>query len=402
MGIFNKITSFYNNNIRKSYDIGELYQSKGLSDSDRKWGAKNFLNANEISLYTNRAIAKRAEKVGETEFVLRNQKGEEVENEITKLLENPNPMYSGPEFFELYQKQKDLTGSVYVLLSGDKEGINLPTKIKSMWVMPTVNMREIYDDNGTLVRYEYDDGSKTRKYDPSLIICSKYYNPKNPKEGMSLLQAGAYAISTETQLNQYHSNILENGGKIDGVFSFDANLTKHQLQEVKQEYSEKYSEAKKSGMPLFMGGNAKYERVSASPEELSFLESKKTTLNDICMMTGVPKVLLAMFDEMKYDNAENAIRMFLKETIHPLLSNIVYKFSQNGYITQNKYYLDFIDPVPENKEELRKDNENGIQNYYLTPNEARENMGYDPINGGDDLLVPMNLMPNSGEKVKKK
>ena len=35
----------------------------------------------------------------------------------------------------------------------------------------------------------------------------------------------------------------------------------------------------------------------------------------------------------------------------------------------------------------------GVQNGILTRNEAREQLGYEPVNGADSLLVPANLMP---------
>jgi phage portal protein BeeE len=125
-------------------------------------------------------------------------------------------------------------------------------------------------------------------------------------------------------------------------------------------------------------------------------------------MTGVPKVLLAMFDDMKYDNADGANKMFLKETIKPLIDNLIFKLNQNSYITQNnKFYIDYENPVPEDIELILKKNDNGIKNYYLTPNEARESLGYDPIQGGESLMTPLNIMPGGNipkeeEKLKKK
>ena len=35
----------------------------------------------------------------------------------------------------------------------------------------------------------------------------------------------------------------------------------------------------------------------------------------------------------------------------------------------------------------------GVQNGILTRNEAREQLGYEPIPGADSLLVPATLMP---------
>ena len=408
MNILNKIKTIVAGR-KKSFGVSEIYQSKELKDSDGLWGTTSFLQANEISLYTNRAIAKRAEKVGETKFIIRNSQGEETENEdLIKLLQKPNPEQSGFEFFELYQKYKDLTGSTYVLLSGDVEGIGIPTKITSMWILPSGSVTEKYDKEGVLLGYDYKTASSSKFYELERIIASKYLSPKNPRKGVSLLQAGAYAIDTETQLSQNQANLLRNGGKIDGVFSFEANLTQSQLAEVKKDYEDKYANAKKTGMPLFIGGSAKYERVGSTPEELSYIESKKMTLNDICIMTGVPKVLLAMFDDMKYDNADGANKMFLKETIKPLIDNLIFKLNQNSYITQNnKFYIDYENPVPEDIELILKKNDNGIKNYYLTPNEARESLGYDPIQGGESLMTPLNIMPGGNipkeeEKLKKK
>ena len=191
---------------------------------------------------------------------------------------------------------------------------------------------------------------------------------------------------------------MKNGGKVDGVFNFknSEKLTESQLIKIKKKYKEDYAAASKAGIPLFMAGEADYKRVSLSPEELNYLESRKANLNDVCILTGVPKILLANVDDIKYSNADVSYRMFLRETIKPEVDNQIDKINENKGLIPEELDLISVDVVPEDVEEILKKNENGISNYYITPNEARANIGLEPIDGGDELYIPFNMMANSG------
>lgn len=370
----------------------------GNLPSSTNWGATDFLKANDISLYTNRAIAKRAEKVSEIEFVVKNKKGEVIENHpILDVLHHPNDHFTGEQFWQLVQQHLDLVGCAYILIDSDRI-IFESKKIKNLHVLMATNVTPKFDENNILVKYEYKTSRGTVAYLPEQVIYLFRPDPSKPMTGISLLKAGITAIQTEVQISAYHARILENGGKVEGVFKFKTpRLTKEQLNDLKAQYENEYADSRKSGRPLFLGGDAEYTKTGLTPDELSYLEAKKVNINDIVVMTGVPKPLLGSFDDIQFSNADAAIRIFLRETIKPLLRQLASALDK--VLVPDGETLTFVDPTPENIDDKIKETESGMKNYYMTINEARVRHGLDPLPDGDVVMVPFNLIPLGEQSV---
>jgi HK97 family phage portal protein len=388
----------------KSY-VGLLNNSVPISS--KQWGQGDYLRALDISLYTNRAIAKRSDKVGEIEFTLKDKNDNDVTDPMIDLLYKPNAVFTGRKFWGLYQTYYDVYGETYIYLDRAGNSFGERAKVNAMHLLDPSKMKPYFSKEGTPEKYEYKSGSGTINYTPEQILYIHNPDPAQPLRGRSLLRAGVTSIQTESQINLYHSRVLENGGKVEGAFKFKTGpLTEEQLHQIKDRYQKEYGQAKKSGMPLFLGGDAEYLKIGMTPDELSFLEAKKMTLEDICIMTGVPKSLLASTNDVKFDNADADREIFLRETIHPLLVNLTSALDE--LLFPDGRNLSFVDPTPENIDRKVKETESGIKNYYMTINEARERHGLDAIEGGDEIMIPFNLMalgdsnPTLTEEQKKK
>lgn len=400
MGFFKRLKSAFNN---EDDGFGLLFQSGRNKISEDSWAKADFLGAYKTSVYVNKAIEKRATKVGEIQFNLtKGDKDVDPKQDkfgILNLLSKPNKLQTGRQFFALWQKYKDIYGEVYVLMIKDtqflgRKGVSELHHLNPRYCEPKFNAM------GELERVEYrrQNGEATT-YQSDEIIYDLNPDPDNPLRGISLLKAGAKAISVSNQLDNYQATILRNGGKIDGVFNFKAtgNLSKVQRDELKKDYKEMYSESTKSGTPLFLGGDADYKRMGSSPEELSYIESKKMTLNDICILTEVPKMLLASAEDIQYNNADTSLRIFLREVIKPLDQQITDVLNEKRELVPEEYELELIDPTPDDIEMKTKVIDNGFGKY-MTINECRDVMDLEPVEeGGDDVLIPFSLSPLSSE-----
>lgn len=388
--IINKISDFFS---KKSFGLSALLPDFTLRS--QPWSGKP-LDAYYIDLYVNKALDKRGEKVGETEFIIE-KNGEEIENHpILKILKKPNSYFDGPEFWKMYQIIKDIYGEVYLWIEGSQREIFSPKSINAIHLLNPAGIRPKKDSEGNVYAYEYQTAEKNTEYPVEEIIRS--FRPDPGKitslNGISLLQAGKNSIHTNIQLAQHQANIIKNGGKVEGVFKFktDGGLSKDQLREIKEKYKEEYGEASRAGMPLFLGGDSDYIRTGLTPAELAYLESKKVTLEDICILTEVPKAVLSSVDDIKYSNAETVYRIFLSETIEPLVKNLCRVLSNKFFANEENLNISYRNVVPENREEKRKDLETANTINALTINEKRNELGYDPVPDGDKILIPFSLV----------
>lgn len=366
----------------------------GNLPASTRWGDSDFLRALDISLYTDRAISKRAEKVGEVEWVVKDRNGEPIlGHKLIDVLNYPNEFFSGPQFWKLAQTYYDVLGSVYIVKDVGRELFE-SSRVKALHLLrPDLVTPAFSADKSEILRYEYQvEGGGKITYDARQVIWIYNPDPKNPLQGRSLLKSGIQTIQTEVQISAYHSRVLENGGKVEGVFKVKTpRLTEQQLKELKAQYHKEYADARKAGTPLFLGGDTEYVRTGLTPDELSYLEAKKLTLEDIVMMTGVPKPLLGSFDDIQYSNADAAIRIFLRETIKPLITNLATSLDRT--LVGDMETLTFVDPTPENLDDKLKETEAGIRSHFMTVNEARRRHNLEEVPEGDVIMVPFNLLP---------
>jgi len=409
------IETFLGNFAKKKTWYG-LFNTSTFNYTD--YEKRDGLSLYKLSMYLNKALDKRGEKIGATEWIVRNTAGDVIEfgkgdaDWIYKLFAKPNYLMTGKQFFSTLQKQKDANGKAYVLvipevgvpdLDFDKKPTEKKktTKIKEMYLLDPRGMIEKYDENGTkIVSYEYTTKRGTIIYNPEQIIRMARIDPENPTKCESLVESGKKNISVGIQLDDYQSSVLKNGGSIRGIMKYKSEaLTREQIEEQKDLYKEQYGGADKSGVPLFIGGDVDYQNVGLNPEEMGYLQSKNANLNDICILTGVPKSILGNFDEIKYDNADASIKIFLKEVITPQATELQEAF--NWTIIPEDMDLDYVPFVDEEKEAIQKTMETANNSYCLTTNEKRRMVskisGQDlpDVEGGNDILAPFSLSPIS-------
>lgn len=373
---------------KKSADRYALYNSTGRTvtykhDKDR------YLTLLEKSLYINRAIDKRSEKVGETQFLLKRGETILTDHHFVNLLDKPNSTLTGDQFFKLANKYKDATGECWI----EKVGVfaDKPTSLELL--IPSRVTKNCNAERSAIESITYTPlNGKARTIAFEDVIY--WYNPlpKEPLEGESILMSGIRSIESDITLLEYQHRIAVNGGKLDGVFRFkDNNLNRAQMKELKESFKESLADSKETDNIMFVGGGAEYQNVGLSPQELGYLDTRKMLADDMARLTGVPNAILGVTSGETFANSDAAIRIFLRETIKPVVSDLVNVL--NWHLIPDEFELDFVDPTPEDVENKIKLATAGETTNTLTINERRELLGYEPVPGGDDIMVTFNKLP---------
>ena len=389
------------NLFKKSADKYTLYKSINLQ-GDTVINSKKSLDINEISLYINRGLAKRADKVGQIQFKAYkvSEKGKEPvelpENHwLNKLLDRPNPKMTGDTFWKLATLYRDCGGAL-ILKKTNEAVFQENQQITELELLNPAGMQIKYENN-EVKSYEVSDfvtGEK-KTYLANQVIYWRIPNPKKPTEGVSLLQSAGYSIDLDNQLSIYQTAVLRNGGSVDAVFSFENLLNKEQLDVLKSSYGEEYAEAKNAKRPLFLGGDAKFERVGLTPDEIGFIQGKELTINDLAVATGVPKSILGLTSGDTFANADIAYRIFLRETIKPLADELVNLL--DWQLAPKDLEISYIDPTPEDVEQKLKTLETASRVGAITLNEKRDMLGLEPVKNGDEVEKPVNTQPAKEE-----
>lgn len=387
------VKDFFNKVFRKGVQMSALIPMQNYS---MEWGAEQYLKAYEVSPYVYACVRKRAEKVGEIEFKLSRltatDRADITSHPLLDVLYRPNPFQTKNEFFELLQIYRDLTGSAYIYVIRTGEGqtakINELHLLRPDWIHKV----NISKETGLPVSFMYrpTGSGEGIELPASDVIPFHYPHPMKQWGGLSPIKAGRLPIDTAQQLSMYHNRILKNGGKIEGILSYKQSLTEEQVRSIQKQFAEYYEGAENSGKPLVTYGDSDYKNLGLTPTELSYIESLKVTRNDILLIYGVPKAIVAQTDDVNFANAKTAKEIFLSETIRPLIRSLVTKLDE--FLIPEPFELSFVDPTPDDVELKLKQIESGAKNYYLTINEQRALAGFEPMDNGDQILVPFGLV----------
>lgn len=403
--MFTKIKNDLNNlklgSIKNSFDsfirdVGAFSVFNTLGMNTPTYSNKHYLEAYETGLYLNRGLNKRAEKVAEIEFEMMKGEGE-VEHPFLEVLEKPNNFQTGFDFRKIYQNYMDIYGFVCIEIINKKQGFKELKEDKMQLIhLNPASCTLYFNSDGSLSYVELGgNGANKRKIDAKNILYIHNPAPSNPSMPESLISSGMLQVLGLNDIYTYQSSVIKNGGKVEGILKFDTdNINPQESKRMSEEWQIKHAEAKKYGRPMFVPNGVEYTNMGLSPTELSFNESKQALIDDMVSLTGVPKVLLSRTSGETFSNAEQAVRVFLQEVINPLDRKLVTALNDDRFFDTSIYELTYKDPVPENREELRKDLETAHKIASFTTDEKREALGKDPLPDGigESVMIAQNFV----------
>ena len=335
---------------------------------------------------------------------------QELDNHpLLDLLYNPSPTMSQVEWFQAVYSYLLISGNNYMLsVGGDNtpptELYNLrPDRMKIRSGTRAMPVAYDYMLKGQIVEsYIVDQatgGSKVKHI--------KLFNPLDDYYGMSPMQASSVDIDQHNLANKHNVNLLQNGARPSGAVIFNpkdetgghVQLSDVQRNQLMNDVNQRFSGTGNAGKPMLLEGDFEWKEMGLSPKDMDFIQLKNMSAKDIALVYGVPSQLIGIPDSQTYSNFAEAKLALYNETIIPLLDRIqgdlnewlVPMFNEQGL--ELRYDIDSIPAMAEQRKRVFESVSAGVKEGILTRNEAREQLGYEPIEGADSLLVSANLMP---------
>jgi HK97 family phage portal protein len=234
----------------------------------------------------------------------------------------------------------------------------------------------------------------------------KLFNPLDDYYGLSPIQSAATDIDQHNLANKHNVNLLQNGARPSGAVVFkpkdetgaQIQLSDTQRNQLMTDLTQRFSGTGNAGKPMLLEGDFDWKEMGLSPKDMDFIQLKNMSAKDIALIFGVPSQLIGIPDAQTYSNFAEAKLALYNETIIPLLDRIQSDLNEwlvprFGDDLEMRYDIDSIPAMAEQRTRVFESVTQGVQNGILTRNEAREQLGYEPIEGGDSLLVPATLMP---------
>lgn len=304
----------------------------------------------------------------------------------------PNPFQTPFEFREMLMGHLVLRGNAFCEIVDDGVGgiaaLNPlhPDRV-TIEMLSNGSYRYRYTDaSGQLTIYRRDQIWHLRGLSGDGIV------------GMNPIQIQAEAMGSALAAQEYANRFFANdarpsGGWIEFAGKIADQDTRRAMSDAWQSRQSGANRHKTAILDMGM----KYHEVAVNNKESQFLESRQFSVSDIARVFRVPPHLIGDLSKATFSNIEQQSTEFVTYTMTPWAER--WEASMEMFLlgVDNDLEIEFDFSVL-----LRGDANarstyyhNGIQDGWLTRNEAREREGLDPLDGLDEPLVPLNMVEES-------
>jgi len=302
---------------------------------------------------------------------------EKVYNDFTKLIKSPNEEDSKFDFLERMVWHLALRGNFYAI----KNKIGKETK-QLLWLEPD-SVSTVVTDWKPVFTYN------NSQYTKNDIFYIKIHG------GKSIISSQADTLEFASSLKEYSSNFFKNGARLSGIIETQGKMTEESFTRFKTMWNETFSGSKNAGKTAILDNGKTFHPLSVSNIDAQYLETTKKTDAEICGLFRVPPHMIGILDNATFSNIENQALQFTKYTLSPWCVRIEDAFTQQIVKPQfgESYYCKFnMDALERGNIASRYAAYNiGRNAGFLSRNEVREKENYNPIEGGDDYLTPLNM-----------
>ena len=175
-----------------------------------------------------------------------------------------------------------------------------------------------------------------------------------------------------------------------GVLSSEQPLKKEQMDIIQGSWNNGAAQAGTKLMPF----GFKYQRISISPDEAQFIETRKFQAEEICRIFSVPPSLVQLPSQTSYNNTEQQNLMFARHTIVPWTQRVEQEIDRKLIPSYDRpqIYAKF------KLSDLQRGDSAARANYFtqmlqagvLSINEVRAEEELNPIAGGEVHTVQIN------------
>lgn len=282
-------------------------------------------------------------------------------------------------FKKMMIKDLMLYGNAYCVI--ERQG----RKIKSLRYIEYNDMNTYYDKMRNVVDY------KCACY-PGVLMAKDVIhlvkNSDNGVEGKGFMTFARRAIglsqATEESANSYYSQ----GLNLFGILHATSPLTKYQADQLSQNFTGSVDNTKGNTRIKFIPADVKFEPLSQNAKDAALIETRTFNIAEIARFFNISPILLNDLTHGNYNDIEVQNISFLTNTLLPYIRIIEDEFTRKLF-PKDDYYLD-IDET-----EMLRMKSTDSANYYntlvssgiLSVNEVRNELGFEPIEGGDNHII---------------
>jgi HK97 family phage portal protein len=209
-------------------------------------------------------------------------------------------------------------------------------------------------------------------------------------KGVSRVDEVKQTLGLAKALDEFASRYFSNGANTSGIIEFPGNLTQEQAKDLVDTFEAGHRGLRKAHRPGVLSGGAKFEKTGADGEQAQMLESRQFAVEEIARIFRVPPHMIGSLQPgaASYASVEANGIQFVRYSLLPLVAKI--EEAHTRILPGDVFLRLNMDGL------LRGDSatqaqifSTALQAGYMSVNDIRRLMDMRPVEGGDQVRVPL-------------
>ena len=231
------------------------------------------------------------------------------------------------------------------------------------------------------------------------VIAIHGYHPTDPRRGLSPIETLRRVLAEQAAAGTYREKFWNNSARLGGVIERPPtapNWSPEARARFRADFEAGYTGAASSGRTVVLEEGMQYRPISSSMRDAQYLESFQLSREVVATAYGIPVGLLGLGNP-NYASLSEQHRQLYSDCLAPWLVRIQEGLEQQllpEFDVPDSTYLEFnigaklAGSFVEQAAVLQA----SVGAPYLSRNEARARLNLPPIDGGDELVTPLNVI----------
>lgn len=312
---------------------------------------------------------------------------------LALLLHKPNPWTTRYRFVSHLVHDFAIYDNAYLLKSKDAGLIRIPPPMikpsGDNWLTPDA--------------FEVTGGKGRTTYPANQVVYFRGYGIDGDA-GISPLEALRRTLREEWAGSEMREQIMRNGARASGYLERPASAPQWSdsaRERFRQSWTAQYtgSGPGAGGTPILEDG-MQFRPASQTSRDLQYIEARKLTREEVAAAYHVPPPMLGLLENATFSNITEQRKMLYSDTLGPWLTMITEELElqllPDFEPKPERFYLEFNlrEKLTGSFEERADAIQKAVGGPTMTVNEARALDNRPPVEGGDDLIRPLNVTAN--------
>ncbi|MGE2714203.1 phage portal protein [Mycolicibacterium litorale] len=323
---------------------------------------------------------------------------------LAMLMRRPNPWTTRYRFINALVHDFAIYDVAYLLKSKTADGTAGLIRLPPMFVKPK-------GDNWLTPEKFEVAGTKERKtYDADQVVYFRGYSA-NEDVGVSPLESLRQILAEDWEGSRMRAQVMRNGARVSGYIERPPQSTsgvkdwsKEARERFRLQWQQQYvgDGPQAGGTPILEDG-MKFVEASQTAKDLQYIEGRKLTREEVASSYFIPPPMVGILDKASFSNITEQHKMLYQDTLGPWLTMIQEEIELQLIPDFEPIWTDFYvefnlrekltGSFVERQDAISK----AVGAPTMTINEARALDNRPPIEGGDELVRPLNVTQNGDQ-----